>query len=212
MSDAADLRALLDKQAIYELIMAYCNAADRHDHVKMRTLYHEDAIDDHGVMFKGGPDEYVAWLPSMMANWAATVHSITNMLFLIDGNRAEGELQTVAYHRTQATPQREIIAGGRYLDVYEKREGVWRFFRRSLVLDWFEDRALQRRDGPAIDDGVEGFSGVPPSSTKASRRPGAGSSARICFPLFNMRGRWGLACSGVSPTASRARFHEPNFR
>ena len=42
------LDELLDKQAIYELIMAYCNAADRHDHVKMRTLYHEDAIDDHG--------------------------------------------------------------------------------------------------------------------------------------------------------------------
>lgn len=33
------LDELLDKQAIYELIMAYCNAADRHDHVKMRTLY-----------------------------------------------------------------------------------------------------------------------------------------------------------------------------
>lgn len=30
------LDELLDKQAIYELIMAYCNAADRHDHVKMR--------------------------------------------------------------------------------------------------------------------------------------------------------------------------------
>ena len=33
------LDELLDKQAIYELIMVFhCNAAD-HDHVKMRTLY-----------------------------------------------------------------------------------------------------------------------------------------------------------------------------
>jgi hypothetical protein len=47
------LDELLDKQAIYELIMAYRNAADRHDHVKMRTLYHEDAIDDHGHFAKG---------------------------------------------------------------------------------------------------------------------------------------------------------------
>ena len=38
------LDELLDKQAIYELIMAYCNAADRHDHVKMRTLYRDAGL------------------------------------------------------------------------------------------------------------------------------------------------------------------------
>ena len=53
----------LDKQAIYELIMAYCNAADRHDHVKMRTLYHEDAIDDHGHFAKGLAMEFIDKLP-----------------------------------------------------------------------------------------------------------------------------------------------------
>lgn len=53
------LDELLDKQAIYELIMAYCNAADRHDHVKMRTLYHEDAIDDHGHFAKGLAMEFI---------------------------------------------------------------------------------------------------------------------------------------------------------
>ena len=35
------LQALLDKQEITELIHAYCNAADRHDHDKLRTLYHD---------------------------------------------------------------------------------------------------------------------------------------------------------------------------
>ena len=166
-----------DQFALQQLAWAYCHAIDRRDYALLRTLYHDDAIDDHGVMFKGGPDEYVAWLPSMMANWAATVHSITNMLFLIDGNRAEGELQTVAYHRTLATPTREIIAGGRYLDAYEKRDGIWRFFRRSLVLDWFEDRALQRSEGPAIDDGVE--TGKPDASDAAYARLALFANARV---------------------------------
>ncbi|WP_226016570.1 nuclear transport factor 2 family protein [Novosphingobium sp. FKTRR1] len=146
---------IADQFALQQLVQAYCHAIDRRDYVLLRSLYHDDAIDDHGAMFCGGPDAYVAWLPAMMANWAATVHSIGNMLFLIDGDSAEGELQTVAYHRTVATPVREIIAGGRYLDRYRKRDGVWRFWRRSLVLDWFEDRALARGEGPSIDDGVE---------------------------------------------------------
>ncbi len=49
------LQALLDKQDITELIHSYCNAADRHDHDKMRALYHEDAIDDHGAFFRAWP-------------------------------------------------------------------------------------------------------------------------------------------------------------
>ncbi|MBU6392999.1 MAG: nuclear transport factor 2 family protein [Sphingomonadales bacterium] len=145
---------MADQFALQRLASTYCHAIDRRDYELLRSLYHDDAIDDHGAMFCGSPDEYVAWLPSMMANWAATVHSISNMLFLVDGNRAQGELQTTAYHRTHGTPAREVIAGGRYLDQYEKRSGIWRFHRRALVLDWFEDRAVQRGEGPAIDDGV----------------------------------------------------------
>jgi hypothetical protein len=35
-----------------------------------------------------------------------------------------------------------MIAHGRYLDHYEKRDGVWRFLRRTLVLDWIEERSV----------------------------------------------------------------------
>ena len=39
--------ALLDKQAIAELIHGYCRAADRRDVAAIRALYHPDATDDH---------------------------------------------------------------------------------------------------------------------------------------------------------------------
>jgi hypothetical protein len=42
----------------------------------------------------------------------------------------------VAYHRTHAPAAREILIGGRYLDRYQRRGGVWRFLHRSLALDW----------------------------------------------------------------------------
>ncbi len=67
---------MLDKHELHELVLTYCRAIDRQDFALVRTLYHDDAIDDHGDMFKGGPDEYVAWLPGIMANWDATVHSL----------------------------------------------------------------------------------------------------------------------------------------
>jgi hypothetical protein len=130
------LRTLFDKQALHELVLTYCRACDRRDFALLRSLYHDDAIDDHGTMFRGSPDEYVAWLPQVMTNFEATVHSIANVLFVVDGDRAEGELYTMAYHRTRLPDAKEIIIGGRYLDRYERRSGAWKFLHRSLAMDW----------------------------------------------------------------------------
>jgi len=130
------MQSMLDKHELRELGLMYCRGIDRQDFALVRTLYHDDAIDDHGDMFKGNPDEYVAWLPSIMAMWDATVHSISNAVYEVDGDKANGELYVVAYHRTHAPDAKEIIVGGRYLDRYEKRDGRWKFSHRSLAMDW----------------------------------------------------------------------------
>lgn len=135
-------QTLLDKQALAELVYTYCRACDRRDFALVRSLYHDDAIDDHGSMFRGSADEYVAWLPQVMANFAATVHSITNALFVVRGDEAQGELYTQAYHRTPPPDAREIIIGGRYLDRYARRAGTWKFQHRSLALDWVRTAAV----------------------------------------------------------------------
>jgi ketosteroid isomerase-like protein len=140
-----------DTLALQRLAWTYCHAIDRRDYALVRSLYHDDAVDDHGRMFCGSPDAYIAWLPSMMATWSATVHLVHNTLYLFDGDAAEGELSVTAYHRS-ADETRDVIVHGRYLDQYRRRDGVWRFYRRALVLDWMEDRALQ--PGAGLDDGV----------------------------------------------------------
>ncbi len=134
MADA--LQQWLDKQALLELVVKYCRACDRRDYVLLRSLYHDDAVDDHGAMFCGGPDAYVAWLPGVLAQFEATVHTIANALFEVRADAAQGEIATVAYHRTHAPAAREITIGGRYLDHYARRGGVWKFARRGLALDW----------------------------------------------------------------------------
>jgi ketosteroid isomerase-like protein len=146
---------MLDKYELHELVLTYCRAIDRQDFALVRTLYHDDAIDDHGDMFKGSPDEYVAWLPTIMANWDATVHSLSNTLFEVEGDKANGELYVVAYHRTRAPDAKEIVVGGRYLDRYEKRDGVWKFMHRSLAMDWCNVRDVNVSDYETFAAGAE---------------------------------------------------------
>jgi ketosteroid isomerase-like protein len=128
-------RALLDRIALTDLVMRYCRGIDRRDFALVRSLYHDDAIDDHGAMFCGGPDDFVRRLPDMMAQWEATIHSISNSLFAIDGDTAEGEHQVTAFHRTYPPERKEFTVWGRYLDTYQRRDGVWKFSHRSLVFD-----------------------------------------------------------------------------
>ena len=122
-----------------ELAFAYCRGVDRQDFALLRSLYHEDAIDDHG-MFRGTGGEFVDWLSQTLPIFEVTCHSITNAWYKLDGDRAEGELYFNAYHRTHAPGLDEILIGGRYLDRYERRDGVWKFAHRVVLMDWAETR------------------------------------------------------------------------
>ncbi|HVL01587.1 MAG TPA: nuclear transport factor 2 family protein [Dongiaceae bacterium] len=137
----AQLQDLLDKQAIHELIHTYCNAADRHDHVKMRDLYHEDATDDHGGFFKGLAMDFIDRLPEIQAPMLILHHNITTVNIKLDVpatvRKAEGEVYVLAFHQVKTdTGQFDLLIGGRYFDKYEKRDGVWKFSHRAVLADW----------------------------------------------------------------------------
>jgi hypothetical protein len=131
------LDELLDKQAVHELIHAYCNAADRHDHAKMRTLYHEDAIDEHGHFARGLAHDFIDKLPAIQANMAILHHNVTTVNLKLDGDRGEGEVYVIAFHQVRDGDRLyDVLIGGRYFDKYEKRAGVWKFSHRCIVADW----------------------------------------------------------------------------
>jgi len=140
MADSAidpRLQALLDKQEIYDLVCAYCNAADRHDHARMRSLYHEDAIDEHGSLFSGPAMQFIERLPEIQAPMEILHHNVTTVNIALDGDYAEGEIYLIAMHkfRTPDGPA-ELLIGGRYFDRYTRRDGRWKFQHRAIVADW----------------------------------------------------------------------------
>ncbi|MCB2060067.1 MAG: nuclear transport factor 2 family protein [Novosphingobium sp.] len=151
---------LLDRIAIVELVSRYCRGIDRRDFALVRSLYHDDAIDEHGSMFRGGPDEFVAWLPQVTAAWELTRHEISNSVVAIDKDRAEGEHLVRAWHRTPPPDRREFIIHGRYLDRYERRAGEWKFYHRQLVLDHAElrpvDETVMAQLGGEAPHGISG--------------------------------------------------------
>ncbi|RJL22588.1 nuclear transport factor 2 family protein [Bailinhaonella thermotolerans] len=129
------IQELLDKTEIRELVNAYASAADRHDQERMRALYHEDAIDEHGPFSQGSAMEFVDRLPEIQAPMEILQHHITTVNLKLSGDRAEGEVYVLALHKV--TGSGDMLVGGRYLDKYAKRDGVWKFLHRALVADWF---------------------------------------------------------------------------
>lgn len=131
------LQALLDKQEITELVHAYCNASDRHDHDKLRQLYHPDATDDHGAFFKGLAMEFIDQLPAIQEPMEILHHNVTTINIALDGDYAEGEVYVLAFHkvRTDDGPL-DLLIGGRYFDKYERRNAVWKYAERVVVADW----------------------------------------------------------------------------
>lgn len=130
--------AMLDKHEITELLYAYCNAADRHDHVKMRSLYHEDAWDDHGSFFKGPAMEFIDMLPEIQSTMEILHHNMTTKNITLNGDKAEGEIYMIAFHKFKIEDgsSADLLVGGRYFDKYEKRNGRWKFSLRAAGADW----------------------------------------------------------------------------
>ena len=131
-----ELQMLLDKQSIRELLATYCRAVDRLDRELLLTVYHPDAIDDHGI-FTGCAEGFADWAFAHHTNsHYATQHIITNHLCEIEGDTAHSETYwTFAAMNKAGAPL--SLSGGRYVDRFERRDGRWAIALRKSVCDWY---------------------------------------------------------------------------
>lgn len=130
------MRALLDKQAITEVLHRYCRAIDRYDASLLASVYHEDAMDYHGV-YNGPIAGFVEALRGKPGLYVATSHKVSNILIELDGDVARSETYLNAMHRREtADGLVDDFLHCRYLDRFERRNGEWRIAKRTVVYDW----------------------------------------------------------------------------
>lgn len=155
-----DPQTVMDRMEITDLLGRYCRGLDRVDEETLRSIYHEDAIEDRGEgLFIGNAQDWVGWTLSVLPAFKLTQHCIMNVLIDVQGNIAFGETYFQAYHRfgdaevneVHDTPAAqaqgpksiawpegptELILAGRYLDRFERRAGEWKISYRKMVCDW----------------------------------------------------------------------------
>jgi ketosteroid isomerase-like protein len=137
-TEDAQVRALLDKLEIYELLARYARGIDRRDWDLVRSCYHEDAIDDHGA-YHGDVDGFIAWVAERHARIEQSMHFLGNVLIELDGDVAFSEtyLTTFAHETSAGAPTQYAHSGCRYVDRLERRDnGPWRIAERHVVLEF----------------------------------------------------------------------------
>lgn len=134
--EESTLEEIIAKAALYDLVVAYSRAVDRRDMALLESLYHPEAYDQHGQMYDGGIKGYIAFLDKALARYESTSHYVLNTAFRIEGDRAQGEVHKLNYHRERGDTPHEVITGSRSLDHYIRDNGKWRFLSRHITLDW----------------------------------------------------------------------------
>jgi hypothetical protein len=130
----ARLERLLDRQDILECLTRFSRAMDRFDRELFLSAFHPDAIIDAGA-FIGGPLELYAWASDLHERGQkSTHHNLLNHSCDIDGDIAHTETYYLFTARNR--DDTNWIAGGRYIDRLERRDGAWRIALRCNAIEW----------------------------------------------------------------------------
>jgi hypothetical protein len=143
MTNEETLRGLLVKDRLHELEMAYCRGVDRRDSALLLSIFFEDAIEEHGEMYRGSPASFVKWaIEEFLPKYENTTHYVLNEWYRVDGDKAEGETHRISYHRERKADGSvaELIAACRTFNRYECRGGVWKISYRGVSRDWVTER------------------------------------------------------------------------
>ena len=128
-----DLRRLLDKDEIVDLVHRYSYFVDHQLHDQLAELFSEDCVVDYGPGF-GPPVRGRKAFRAMLgakSGFVATSHHNANVLVTFEGDDRASVLTSVyAWHRTPkgATPQ----IWGYYHDVVRRTADGWRLAERQL--------------------------------------------------------------------------------
>ena len=127
------LQYLFDRQEILDCLTRCCRGADRSDRDLYLSTFHPDAVADVGP-FVGAPDSLYDWAEKLRHASPSVHHHILNHGCEIVGDIAHAE--TYYIFVAPNDDGTNLTAGGRYIDRFERRDGVWKIAMRQNLLEW----------------------------------------------------------------------------
>jgi ketosteroid isomerase-like protein len=155
---ASRLQLVEDREAIRAVLYRYFRAVDAADWELMATCYHPDAVDEHGGIYTGDVPGLVQWcIDNVATAFSSWMHFGGQSTIEIDGDAASTETYAVAIHKAHADDkgfEADVIAGGRFFDRFERRDGEWRIAHRQLVISWVPSALVADDENLLIVDKV----------------------------------------------------------
>ncbi|MEO9177327.1 MAG: nuclear transport factor 2 family protein [Gaiellales bacterium] len=136
MDVAAAVQELLDREAIADLIYAYCDHFDRNEPEQVAALFTADATIDYGPesdTIVGAEHIAPTIAIGLERTFAATSHHVSNIRILFqDADHASSEAYLYAWHR-YVDRSRDGELWGRYRHRFTRTADGWRIAELVLV-------------------------------------------------------------------------------
>jgi len=155
---AANVRYLLDRAAISDLLFRYASSLDTRDWERLATCFTPEATSDYGEGARHGSREHlIRWVRRALSGFDVTHHMSANHEIAIEGDtaRSRSYLNVVHTLRADGGPQTITLRGHYTKDCVRTADG-WRINHIRLETTWREgdmglfararDRWLARRD------------------------------------------------------------------
>ncbi len=137
--DAA-LEGVIARDANRAVLSAYARGIDRADAELSKSCYHVDAIEEHGGNFTGNAHDYVDQAMPRVRGMGVMQHLLGTSHIDIDGDTAYVETYVWTFARFKDKgADVDTFTGGRLIDRFERRKGVWKIAHRRTVFDWNRD-------------------------------------------------------------------------
>ncbi|KAJ3539150.1 hypothetical protein NM208_g5605 [Fusarium decemcellulare] len=134
------VQALIDKEEIRTVIYRFCRGSDRRIRDLVQSVYHPDAVDNHGSYNGPAKDfyDFVNSVPPVLCSH----HHIGQTLIDLgeDGSTANAETYCTATTIDEVDGQHKWTTFlVRYIDKFEKRDGEWKITHRFVAFDGITD-------------------------------------------------------------------------
>lgn len=128
------IAAMLDKHEIRECLERFSRGMDRFDRAIYLSAFWDDAETAAGPFVGSAADCWDWAIPMHEAGQIVTHHALLQSNIDLDGDIAHAETyyQFVGRNRDESL----WVAGGRYVDRLERRDGEWRIALRTNVIEW----------------------------------------------------------------------------